>query len=195
MHTYARHMHDICTTYAQIHTLSTRYPCKVNLYVSACIWLYMYVSVLYVLGGAYLYVYVFMSMYLHVSCAYINTCISVFNNAYVQNSYICMYHVCILYVCVFLHVSGMYHVCASMCMYGMYWPKQTLLPTQLGEMTCFRARITQAPLRASMSRCPSALFRHPGQLVRPDLAHCRAQHASRGSNSGAGCHQQASLVH
>ena len=122
--TYARHIH----TYAQIHALSTRVRCKVNLYVSVCILMYVYVSLLYVLGGAYLYLYVFICMYLHVSCAYITTCISVFRNAYVQNSCICMYHVCIMYVCVFLHVSGMYHVCASMCMYGMYWPNKMLLP-------------------------------------------------------------------
>ncbi len=96
------------------------------LYVSACIWLYMYVSVLYVLEGAYLYLCVFMCMYLHVSSAYINTCISVFKNAYMPNSCICMYHICILYVCVFLHVTGMYHVCVSMCKYCMYWPMQCI---------------------------------------------------------------------
>ena len=107
--TYARHMH----TYARIHTLSTRVRCKVNLYVSVCIWLYMYVCL-------FMCISVCICIYAHVFDRILKTSISVFTSAYVQNWCMCMYHVCIMYVCVFLHVSGMYHVCASMCMYCMY---------------------------------------------------------------------------
>ncbi len=128
--TYARHMHR----YIQIHTLSTRVRCKVDLYVSVCIWLYMYVSVLYVWEGAY-HGHICMYMYL---CACNCMCpVHTSRRAY-QFSQIHMckidVSVCIMYVsCMyvfFLHVSGMYHVCVSMCtMYCMYWPKQKLLQT------------------------------------------------------------------
>ncbi len=106
---YARHMH----TYAQIHTLSTRVRCKVTLCVSVCICWYLYVCHFQCIS-------VCICIYAHVCACILQTCISVFPNAYVQNACIRMYHVCILHVCVFLHVSGMYHVCASMCMYCMY---------------------------------------------------------------------------
>ena len=106
---YARHMH----TYAQIHTLSTRVRCKVTLYVSVCICWYVYVC-------HFKCKCVCICIYTHVCARILQTCISVFPNAYVQNACICMYLVCIMYVCFFLHVSGMYYVCGSMCMYCMY---------------------------------------------------------------------------
>jgi hypothetical protein len=186
MHTYARHMHDICTDMHEYIHFPLGTPAKwtcMYWYVFDCMCMYVFLS-------AYLYVSVFMRMYLIVSSRWayqfsqvhmckIDVCVCIM---YVSCMYVffCMYLVCIMYVQVCVCTA-----CISpnkySCMHNF--------------TTCFRASITQAPLRAEMSRCPSALFLHPGQHVRPDLLHCRAQHASRGSNQGSGCHQQASHVH
>ena len=188
MHTYARHMHDICThMHRYIHFplgYAAKWPCM-YLYVSVCICMYVILS-------ANLYVSVFMLMFVHVSSRrayqfsqmhmckmHVSVCIMYVSCMYV---FFCMYLVCIMYVPVC--------VCIACISPNKYSYRHNLANWPASDS--FRARNTQAPLRAGMSTCPSDLFRHPRQHVRPDLAHCRAQHASRGSNSGSGCHQQAS---
>ena len=105
MHTYARHMHDICThMHRYIHFplgYVAKWPCM-YLHVFDCICMYpCCMSRAVHIVCIWMYAYVF-------ACIF-NTCISVFKNAYVQNACICMYHVCILYVSIFfaciLHVS------------------------------------------------------------------------------------------
>ena len=105
--TYALHMH----TYAQIHTLSTRVRCKVTLYVSVCICWYVYVCHFKCKS-------VCICIYAHVCARILQTCISVFTNAYVQ-------------ICMYLYVSCMYVECmrffaciwyvSCMCKYVYVW--------------------------------------------------------------------------
>ena len=104
MHTYARHMHDICTDMHEYIHFPLGYAAKwtcMYLYVFDCICMYVFLC-------AYLYVSVFMRMYLNVSSrrAYqfsqvhmckIDVCVCIM---YVSCMYVffCMYLVCIMYV-------------------------------------------------------------------------------------------------
>ena len=110
---YARHMH----TYAHIHTLSIRVRCKVTLYVSVCICWYVYVC-------HFKCKCVCICIYAHVCARILQTCISVFTNAYVQNACICLYHVCMLYVCVFFACIW-YVSCMCQYVYVLYVLAQT----------------------------------------------------------------------
>ena len=69
-----------------------------------------------------------------------------------------------------------------MCMYCRYWPRQGLEQPQRPETTCSWAGDPQAPLRATLGRCPTAFLRHRGPPPRPVLAHPSARTRRGGSN-------------
>ena len=107
-------------------------------------------------------------MYAYVFACILNTCISVFKNAYVQNACICMYHVCILYVSVLFACIWYVSVCI---MYVYVW--HVLAQTNTLEGITWRNDLLQGPHHAGPTQ--SSDVQVPICFVPPSRTTCQTR--------------------